>query len=425
MRKAGTTLATLVAIGSVHCGGDTGTDSGLDGPGPGAGKGSIGVAGNTAAGSGGASPGTGGGKGIGSGGTITVTGGSAGTGSSASGSGGACTGQSATGMKGQSAVVMLLVDTSLSMASPPGGGMGPGGGASKMVQTQQALNMSFGDLPNGLGIGLTFYPEVTIGMPPENLMPCFAERVAVPIAALDDAQRGLLTTAVDAAEADGSTPTHDAYVFSLAQVQASTFEGAKYVVLITDGVPTYALGCIGPGQPTTEYPNGVDTAPLAVEAGNALTANGIKTFVVGTPGSEGAREGLSAMARAGGTGPAGCSDTGPTYCHFDMTERTDLAAGLTEVLGQISAQIPVDCNFEIPPPPNSADIIDVTKTNVSYNDMPIPYDQSCTAASAWRFDDPVSPREVVFCGTLCDAVKADAMSKVDVTFGCTRVDVPR
>jgi hypothetical protein len=151
----------------------------------------------------------------------------------------------------------------------------------------------------------------------------------------------------------------------------------------------------------------------------------IKTFVIGTPGSQAALEGLSAMARVGGTGPDGCSDMGPQYCHFDMTQSTDVAAGLTDVLGEITEQIPIDCNFEIPPPPNSQDTIDVGKTNVIYNGMPVPYDQSCTAASAWRFDDPAMPEQVIFCGTLCDQVKADAMAEVELEFGCVRVDVPR
>ena len=413
MRKAGATLVTLIAISSVQCGGDTGTGTGLD-DGTGAGKttgGTIGV-GGTATGSGGTNPGTGGSKSIGVGGTIPTTGGnsSAGTGVGTSGSGGACTGQSASGMKGQSAVVMLLIDTSLSMNE-----RARGDDQTKLEATKQALNAAIADLPEGLGVGLAFYPNV-----PVNTMPCFAESVAVPIAPLDGAQRTALTTAVTGVMANGSTPTHDAYIYALAQLNATTLEGNKYLVLITDGIPTYSQGCVGTGMPP-----GVDTAPLVTESQNAFAA-GVKTFVIGSPGSEDARAGLSAMARVGGTGPDGCADTGtPEYCHFDMTQSTDVAGALTGALGEITQQIPIDCNFEIPPPPNSADTIDPAKTNVFYNEMPIPYDQSCAAASAWRFDDPVAPKEVIFCGSLCDAVKADPMSKVDVNFGCTRIDVPR
>jgi hypothetical protein len=57
--------------------------------------------------------------------------------------------------------------------------------------------------------------------------------------------------------------------------------------------------------------------------------------------------------------------------------------------------------------------------------MTVPYDQSCSAASAWRFDDPAQPTQVVFCGTLCDQVKTDAMAMVDLQFDCVRIDVPR
>jgi hypothetical protein len=418
MRKASATLITLVAIGGVHCSSDTGDGTGLEGSGGRAASGgTIGVAGNmTVAGSGGTIPGTGGGKGIGVGGTIGVSGTSnAGTSSSTGGTGGACTADSATGMKGQSAVVMLLVDTSLSMNE-----RAMGDDQTKLAATKEALNNAIDALPDGLGIGLIFYPGAV------TAPACFNETVAVPIAPLDAAQRGALTTAVTGVQAANSTPTHDAYVYALAQLQATTLEGDRYLVLITDGIPTYALGCEGTGMPPGPGEEPVDTGPLVTESESAFTTNMVKTFVIGSPGSEGAREALSAMARVGGTGTAGCSDTGtPEYCHFDMTESTDVAAGLEMVLGEITEQIPIDCNFEIPPPPNSQDTIDPTRTNVVYNGMPIPYDQTCTASPAWQFDDPAQPEQVIFCGSLCDTVKADMMAEVKLEFGCTRIDVPR
>jgi hypothetical protein len=425
MRRTGATIAAFIVagIGCVNCSGDTGGGGGLPSgaTGGGAGRAGIPTAGSLATGSGGTTgTGTGGSKSISVGGSSNFpVAGSTGSSTGGSGGGEACTGQKASGMKGQSAVVMLLVDLSLSMDE-----RARGDDQSKLEATKEALAAAIQDLPEGLGIGLIFYPEVSQPPPGESLtdlMPCFAERVAVPIAPLDAAQRAALTTAVEAADSDGSTPTHDAYVFALNQLQASTLEGQKYIVLITDGSPTYGLGCIGPGLPP-----GVDPGPLVTESENALASRMIKTFVIGSPGSENAREALSAMARVGGTGATGCADTGtPEYCHFDMTQSSDVAAGLTSVLGEISQQIPIDCNFEIPPPPNSQDTIDVGKTNVIYNGMPVPYDQSCSSASAWRFDDPVQPTQVVFCGTLCDQVKTDATAMVDIQFGCVRIDVPR
>jgi hypothetical protein len=365
-----------------------------------------------APGTGGAT-GSGGSKGISVGGGTSIptagnTSSGAGTGSSA---GGGCAEDRATGMKGESAVVMFLVDLSLSMDE-----RAPGDTQSKLQATIEALNAAVQVLPDGLGVGLTFYPGVQA-----NTMPCFNPTVAVPIAPMDAAQRALLTTAVTGADSDGSTPTHDAYVYALDQLRMSPLQGTKYLVLITDGVPTFSLGCVGTGMPP-----GVDTAPLVTESGNAYTTDMIKTFVIGSPGSEGAREGLSAMARVGGTGPAGCSDTGsPQYCHFDMTQSRDVEAALTTALGNITQQIPVDCNFVIPPPPNNLDVIDTSRTNVSYNGNTVPYDQSCMTANAWRFDDPAQPEQVIFCGALCDQVKADGNAEVALSFNCTRVDVPR
>jgi hypothetical protein len=51
--------------------------------------------------------------------------------------------------------------------------------------------------------------------------------------------------------------------------------------------------------------------------------SGIRTFVVGVPGSEPARTVLSSIAKQGGTAADGC-DPQLGNCHFDMTMAKDL-----------------------------------------------------------------------------------------------------
>ena len=107
----------------------------------------------------------------------------------------------------------------------------------------------------------------------------------------------------------------------------------------------YALNCQGSG--TQQDP--ADPTPLIPEAASAL-ARGMKTFVIGSPGSEDARRSLSQMAEAGGTATEGCSHTGsPFYCHFDMTEEADFAVALRDALASISG-LALSCAYDIPSP---------------------------------------------------------------------------
>jgi hypothetical protein len=305
-------------------------------------------------------------------------------------------------------VLMFLVDLSLSMNE-----MAPGSQDSKWIETRDALETAFTGLPDGMNVGMTFYPDV-----PTNSMPCFDEQLDVPIAALNAGQRQALDTALQGEMPSGSTPTHDAYVYALEQLRANTLRGQKYVVLITDGIPTYGLNCMGTGMANQMPP--IDTAPLVAESGTAM-AGGIRTFVIGSPGSEGARMSLSQMASQGGTARANCSDAGPEYCHFDMTTEPDFSAALNAALGEVIADIPLTCEFAIPPAPAGMEL-DRSKVNVTYNDG----DGSTTdlgrdtsgACSADGWDYTPDGSQIRLCGALCDQVKMDGNASITIVLGC-------
>ena len=90
-------------------------------------------------------------------------------------------------------------------------------------------------------------------------------------------------------------------------------------MLATDGIPL-------------DYKCASNDLASVVSVASEGTKNGIKTFVIGSPGSESARRSLSQMAQAGGTASEGCSNDGsPRYCHFDMTEEEDFAGALREL----------------------------------------------------------------------------------------------
>lgn len=317
------------------------------------------------------------------------------------------------------------------------------GTPTKWVSTRDALVKAFTEMADGTGTGLLFYPNTqTSFMPPpppprgmggasgaggsnaaggaggnaSTNTTCINKQVAVSIATLDMPQRDRILMALRTKNPSGNTPTHDAYKFALETVEQSSLPGSKYVVLVTDGAPTFSLGCIGNG--TSE----VDASPIVQEAEEALK-RGIKTFVIGSPGSESARGSLSQMASRGGTALANCSDSGPNYCHFDMTTAPDLSAALNTAFKAITGQV-VNCNYNIPSVSGS-NVLDLTRVNVNYTtgsgeSRAIPRDPSMSDCNqGWQFSS--DQKQIVLCPDMCNAVKNDSGAKVDVVFGCKTI----
>lgn len=366
------------------CGGSGSADSGESGSGSGGGSGS-GATGNTG------------------GPDINIS-----TGSGTTGAGGgpvsrddACVSDMATA-DASPAVVQLVVDTSQSMSQNA-----PGEMRSKWEATREALIDAIADLPDSTAVGLTFYPNTNQtqgGM-------CINNEVSVPVGLLDAGQRMLIMQELNAAGPGGATPTHGALRFGGQTVAAANFPGNKFIVLITDGAPTRTIDCEGQGA------DPVPSQPIIDEAASLFTDD-IRTFVIGSPGSETARSDLSAIAQAGGTASPGCSDNGPDYCHFDMTTATNLGNALRDALGAIAGQI-LGCEYAIPTPPSGM-VIDRNAVNVIYTAgdgteetlSPDTTTGGCT--DGWEYDGD----EIVLCGPTCDRVKNDPSGQVELLFGC-------
>lgn len=320
----------------------------------------------------------------------------------------ACVGRAA-GTELAPTIVELLVDTSLSMDEDA-----PGSNRSKWVETRRVVLEAIDLMPATTSVGVTFYPDVEVGD-----QPCFDSQADVavePLGSDASAQRRQIRQAFERESPRGSTPTHDAYRYALDQLSSADGVGQKFLVLITDGTPTYALGCEGSG--TQQDP--ADPAPLIPEAASAL-GRGMKTFVIGSPGSEGARRSLSQMAQAGGTGIDGCSHDGrPRYCHFDMTAEEDFAVALRDALASISG-IALSCAYEIPEAP-TGETLDLSKVNVLFTPpgaarevvLQSPPGADCT--TGWRYSDDQS--QVLLCGDTCDRVSSSA-GQLELEFGCT------
>jgi hypothetical protein len=201
------------------------------------------------------------------------------------------------------------------------------------------------------------------------------------------------------------------------QLEASTLEGSKFLVLITDGIPTYTLECSGDGQTR------VDAAPLVAAVDENYRSAAIRTFVIGSPGSEPARDELSKMALLGGTGAPGCENVAGS-CHFDMTGEPDFSSALRGALGDI-AEATLGCDYAVPEPPRG-------RTRINYDDVSVvveaggtPIREFTRAASAdcdsgWQYSSDRS--SIVLCRATCDELAGLADANTDlavrVRFGC-------
>jgi hypothetical protein len=285
-------------------------------------------------------------------------------------------------------------------------------------------------LPASVAVGLSFYPNMDNGgaiEEPADLSPCINTEDNVAVALLGPAgsdQRAALATALDEVEVNpqGATPTHDAYLQAIEDLASTGPQGNRYVVLLTDGQPTLLEGCYGRAAPRTPE----DYQPI-VDAIAVAYGEGIRTFVIGAPGSE-ANQGtgedvrywLSEAARAGGTARPDCSDAGPTYCHFDMTEDPDFGAGLSGALGTISGEI-ATCQYTLPDPP-AGETLDLGVVNVVYTTGGQEYlvrrNAAPTCDRGWHL---TADGTLELCGETCDTVQGDAEARVELLFGCAAV----
>lgn len=313
------------------------------------------------------------------------------------------------------------------------------GDQTKWEVSRDALLTSLDALPEDISVGLTFYPNMDNGgavAEPFDHTPCIdqGDNVAPALLGpLGSAQRQALVDALGAVdpEPDGATPTHDALNVAYDLVAADPSGLERYVVLITDGEPTLAEGCFGMAAP--RQPD--DPTPIIAEMAERLATSAIKTFVVGSPGSEvsagnGAdvRDWLSAAARAGGTDAQPCADSGdPRFCHFDLTQADDFGAALSGALQTIGDWV-LSCEYVLPAVSSGGGVIDPNLVNIIYTDaagqshLLLPNgDPAC--AVGWHYADDAHT-QIAICGGTCEALKSDGQAALDLVYGCTTGEVP-
>jgi hypothetical protein len=197
--------------------------------------------------------------------------------------------------------------------------------------------------------------------------------------------------------------------------------GNRYVVLITDGEES--CGTKGREDDAADL-SAAQQRLLQAEVKKARDAN-IRTFVIGSPGSEGARGFLSELAFLGGTARASnCQHGNPEGevgdCHFDLSNEADFAAVLQKTLGEVSGQA-VSCEYRTPPNSGTANV-QVSRGGAKPSCVPQATGACASSPSGWQFsklvDGSSDYSRIELCGSTCAAVKDDHTSVVDVILGC-------
>jgi hypothetical protein len=333
-------------------------------------------------------------------------------------------------------ILQFVVDVSGSMGDETPSTMRQ----TKWARTRTALLSSLDKLPASVGLGMLFYPNMNTpqSSQPQDASACVRLDALIPIDLLGmpgSPQRTRLAAGIDGIRPNSYTPTYDAYTSGVnLGLVPSKLPGKRFMVLMTDGAPTLAAGCVMPSGGRNGGGGGgvtpVDPAPIVAAIQTAHDA-GVQTFIIGSPGSEESINGtdarvawLSKAARAGGTDTPGCSDTGPNFCHIDLTQSPDFAAALEESLGKI-AGVAVQCSYELPTPPTGQSL-DLNAINVVYSSaggqqtlLGRSDDQSCT--DGWKLNGNF----VELCSNTCTQVKADSSAGLELLFGCASVTAVR
>jgi hypothetical protein len=325
-------------------------------------------------------------------------------------------------------IIEILVDNTMSMSDTATST----NGQTKMACTRQALAAAFPRMPASYAVGMTYY-HVRTG-------PCNDGVQAVPIAPMTAAQVTALTNSINNQAQIQMTPSEDAwryasnYLLTFNGLPANYATSNRYIVVLTDGVPTLGQNCAdtagcNQGVSAAQYQTYIDT----VAAGYA---NGLQTYVIGVPGSEATDQvtcngvlqydpltKLSQVATAGGTAPAGCSDTGPNYCHIDLTNpNIDFVTELTNALGMITSTV-ASCQYEVPVPSNPNLQVNMNQIEVRYYAAGgatfelLPRNDGCPTTLGWQFTDATNTG-IVFCADTCTTVQADPQARIEIYFGC-------
>lgn len=304
--------------------------------------------------------------------------------------------------------VMFQLDLSGSMQCRPteSGDCGTNAGIeSRWHILREALKQALDSLPPDTLVGVMHYPHAFA-------IPGCATASMIDAAPkpLTNAHKADIRAKLDALTPVGGTATHQAMVDAYVELQKLQ-DSNKFIVLATDGEASMCVQCQVPPFCNMQ----TDNQAMVQGVEQVRQNDNVRTFVIGVPGSENFRTILSQMAKAGGTGKAGC---GTDDCHFDMTTSPEnFGESIAQVLGEISQQL-LGCVYSIPEQDGS---FDPGQVNVRFTEGGVETDIPRDPSKQDGWDYTPDGKQIELFGPTCDKVKASQQGRLDILFGCPTV----
>ena len=335
--------------------------------------------------------------------------------------------------------MLLVLDESGSMKESPAANA-----PSKWLIMKDALQSALVKVADNINFGLLLYPYLDGGIPAGSVNPAETcavpdnpgDAVNVPIGVGQTALAEVLAK-IDSQTPAGGTPTaralKQAYNYFV-NGEGQKLSGSKWVLLATDGGPNCNLGltCGADGctqnidgncQAGFNCCDGAGFACLDDEAATTqigmLATQGVKTFVIGVPGTDAYANSLNNFANAGKM-PNTSGASGELYYAISATTARD---DLVDAFGEITTQLIKSCDIELkasPPNPEKVSVaIDCALQPV------VPTGSAPDAGVDGYYVDysyAPKPAHIKLVGAPCDAITAQGAHHVDVIVGCQGVN---
>ena len=325
--------------------------------------------------------------------------------------------------------ILVVLDKSGSMS-------GGDGQPDKWGPSVDALKVMMNSASPELGMGLLPFPEgkfddsgiVGCAFDP-NTPACqaifadggckdVATTPVVPVGPLMQTQ-GPISQWLDANGPGGGTPTLWALKNAYAYMKGINAPGERFVLLLTDGEPnTYSpamsVGGFGFPESNVECKTLPDIEAEALAA--AMGTPKIRTFVIGSPGSESAGSFLSQVAINGDAKKSPNCSAGAKDCHYQIGKanfQQELEMALTDIAGKLS-----ECVFELP----TGEDVDPEYVNVNLesNGMTTQLYKDADHQDGWDYTDGTQTKVELF-GPACEKFKTEQAAKVSIVLGCKTV----
>lgn len=313
--------------------------------------------------------------------------------------------------------LLLVLDRSGSMLQKP-----TGFSVSKWDAVKIALREALNPVKGKIALGLEMYPN-GVAAGDACVVPSGASAITVPVS---EDSVDMIVDAVNSATPAGATPTTTALARAneyFTTGAGKDLKGDKYVILATDGGPNCdpSITC-GAETCTTNIDGSCDTGGNCCDPSrskisclddkgviaqiDALRASGVKTFVVGIPGTEAYKSYLDQFAEHGGM----MATSGGSKYYAVSAEGG--VAGLTAVFSLITGELITSCRItlDVAPP-------DPSQVNVYVDEKVIPRGGD----DGWDYDGTTTPPTITIKGSTCDQVKTKGAKVISVSYGCPTI----